>query len=256
MIRKIFLASALVASSAFATWDLFPVLANHKGQAKVAAALQTYEYMRHDFGVFGTAASARYTVIPKLELALDVPYRIMTQDNGREENIDGLGNIGFSSRYQFLSSMNAFVDMFIPVGDDSYNEKGAWGFNVGAQYSVEFSQMLNFGSELGINFETKGDDHEAPVSVFGAAEIDFRLSPQFTPYFGTNLAVGIGAFKHYEFLTSLGGGEVYIEPYFGGTYDINHHVSLDVSASFGNWINADNKPSVITTASLALLFNF
>jgi len=78
MIRKIFLASALVASSAFATWDLFPVLANHKGQAKVAAALQTYEYMRHDFGVFGTAASARYTVIPKLELALDVPYRIMT----------------------------------------------------------------------------------------------------------------------------------------------------------------------------------
>jgi len=256
MIRKIFLASALVASSAFATWDLFPVLANHKGQAKVAAALQTYEYMRHDFGVFGTAASARYTVIPKLELALDVPYRIMTQDNGREENIDGLGNIGFSSRYQFLSSMNAFVDMFIPVGDESYNEKGAWGFNVGAQYSVEFSQMLNFGSELGINFETKGDDHEAPVSVFGAAEIDFRLSPQFTPYFGTNLAVGIGAFKHYEFLTSLGGGEVYIEPYFGGTYDINHHVSLDVSASFGNWINADNKPSVITTASLALLFNF
>lgn len=256
MIRKIFLASALVASTAFASWDLFPVLGNHKGQAKVASSLKTYEYLHHDYSIFGAAASVRYTVIPKLELALDLPYRIMTEDNGKDQNMDGLGNIGLSARYQFTSSMNAFTDVFIPVGDDSYNEKGAWGFNVGAQYSVEFSQMLNFGSELGVNFETKGDDHEAPVFAFGAAELDFRLSPQFTPYIGTNLAVGIGAFKHYSYLSSHGGGEVYIEPYIGGTYDINHNISLDVSASFGKWINADNSPNVTTTASLALLFNF
>ena len=98
MIRKIFLASALVASTAFASWDLFPVLGNHKGQAKIAADLQTYEYTRHDFGILETAASARYTVIPKLELALGVPYRIMTQDNGNEQDMDGLGNIGEYSR--------------------------------------------------------------------------------------------------------------------------------------------------------------
>ena len=256
MIRKIILASALVVSSSFATWDLFPVLDNHKGQAKVAAALTTYEYVHQDYGIFGTAASARYTVIPKLELALDVPYRIMTQYNGNDMNMDGLGNIGFSTRYQFMSTMNAFVDMFIPVGDDSYNEGGAWAFNLGVQYSMEFSQILNFGSELGFNFETKGDDREAPLSVFGAAELDFRLSPQFTPYIGTNLAVGLGAYKHHSYLASHGGGDVYIEPYIGGTYDINHYVSLDASASFGKWVNVTDSPNVTTTASLAILVNF
>ena len=49
MFKKIILASALAISSSFATWDLFPVLENHKGQAKLATSFTNYTWHDNDY---------------------------------------------------------------------------------------------------------------------------------------------------------------------------------------------------------------
>jgi len=256
MFKKIILSSALAISSSFAAWDLFPVLENHKGQAKLAMSFTNYTWHDNDYDALGMSAGVRYTVVPNLELALNVPYRFFTYYAGENMEVDGFGTPAFSTRYQFIPTMNVFADVYFPFGDDSRVEKDAWILNVGLQFSTRLSQLINFGSQLGVYLATYGENQYAPFSAFVNAEFDFAVTSQFTPYIEAIATVELGGFEEdegYEF--SNGGGNTYVELGVGAKYDINRIVSLDASVDLGKWVNEKDAP-VFIRASLAALFNF
>ena len=81
MFKQIALTCALIVTSSFAAWDLFPVLDNHKGETQVGVSFHTQGDTQSLTPYVGT----RYTVLPNLELALVLPYYIqlnsMTTDS-------------------------------------------------------------------------------------------------------------------------------------------------------------------------------
>ena len=111
MFKKIALAAALTATASFATWNYFPVLENHKGQAEVGVT----DLMQDKTNQLGLFVGARYTVIPNLELGVKLPYTVFTHWDGEDAKRDGLNNIPLMVRYQFMPIMNAFVDVDLPV---------------------------------------------------------------------------------------------------------------------------------------------
>ncbi|PWJ64076.1 MULTISPECIES: outer membrane beta-barrel protein [unclassified Fibrobacter] len=231
MIKKIALAGALAATASFATWDKFPVLENHKGQAKVGV---TYD-MQGDYSDLGIYAGARYTVIQGLELGLKIPFRFYSDFDGNDLKQDGLGNIPLMVRYQFMPVMNAFVDVNLPVGDDSYNEEGAWGFHAGVQYSQGFG-MVTLGTEAGLTITTEGDDEVSPPwNLNVGAEADFTIGGPVTPYVGADLNVLLGEYTHDgdEIPGSDESGTLGLWIYVGAGYAINEQIGLDLSFGFG-----------------------
>ena len=256
MFKKIILASTLAISTSFASWDLFPVLENHKGQARLATSFANYTWHDDVCNSLGMYAGVRYTAVPNLELAINIPYRLFTYYAGENMEMDGFGTPGFSARYQFIPTMNVFADVYFPVGDESIVEKDAWIFNAGLQFSTRFNSLLNFGSELGVYFATYGENHDAPFSAFVNAELDFAVTPQFTPFIRTDVNVELGGFEDgegYEF--SNGGGNTYVVLGAGAKYDFNQIFSLEAAFGVTKWVNVDDTP-VIISASLAALFNF
>ena len=256
MFKKIILASALAISTSFASWDLFPVLENHKGQARLTTSYGTYSVDEADYDALDLVAGVRFTVVPNLELALNIPYRFFTYFADENTEVDGFENPVYSARYQFIPSMNVFADVFIPVGDETLVEDGAWMFNVGLQFSTRFSSLLNFGSELGANLATCGENRYAPFSAFVNTELDFTVTSQFTPYIRAKVNVELGGYEEddgYEF--SNNGGETYVDLGIGAKYAFNQIFSLDASVDFAKWVTIDDSPTFIT-ASLSALFNF
>lgn len=256
MFKKIILASTLAISASFASWDLFPVLENHKGQARLATSFKNYTWHDDVFNALGMYAGVRYTAVPNLELAINVPYRLFTYFAGEDMEVYGFGSPYFSTRYQFIPTMNVFADVYFPVGNESFVEKDAWAFDAGLQFSTRFSSLLNFGSELGAYFETYGENHYAPFRAYVNTELDFTVSSQFAPYILADVDVELGGFEEddgYEFSNS--GGYTCVMLGAGAKYDFNRIFSLDASIGFAKWVNVDDTP-VIIRASLAALFNF
>ena len=259
MFKKIFIATALATVSSFATWDLFPVLENHKGEAKIGTAYTVYEYENKDYSILDVYAGLRSTIIPNLEIAFNVPYRLFTHENGYDAEMDKIGNIVYSTRYQFIPIMNAFVDVFLPVGDDSYNEDEEWTFDIGLQFSTQFNTLLNLGSQLGFSYATEGFDDDAPIAIKAAVELDFKIIPEeLTAYVGTDFSLSLGAFSNHDYQYSHNGGDVYLAPYIGATYTFEkiEAVSIDASLKFGKHVSKDSYPDIIAIANLALLYNF
>lgn len=254
MFKKIILASILAISTSFAAWDLFPVLENHKGQAKLRTSLATCTLHKVNY-TLDMFAGVRYTVVSDLELALSVPYAVFSYA-GKNIGINGFGNPELSARYQFIPTMNVFADVYFPVGDESVVDE-SWGFTAGLQFSTRFSPLLNFGSELGVSFETYGERRNAPLSAFVDAELDFAVTPQFTPYIVASVDVNLGGFDKidgYEF-GNADGGYTYIALGGGTKYDINQIVTLDASVWFSKLVNRIDSP-VSISVSLAAFFNF
>ena len=234
MFKKIALATALVATASFATWDKFPVLENHKGQAQVGAGY----LMQGDWSQLDLYLGARFTVIPNLELGAKLPYRVFSDDDGND-GPDGLGNIPLMVRYQFMPTMNVFVDVDLPTGDDEvvYLDDGL-GLHAGVQYSQPFG-MVNLGSELGFKMRTEGDNHHTPgYEINVGAEGDFAISPMITPYVGADLNVKITNSEGKEAITGKtveldDSGDMGIWIYLGGAFTINPMFTVDASFGFG-----------------------
>ena len=229
MLKKIAFVTALAAATSFATWDKFPVLDNHKGNAEVGAAVG----IAGDVTSLGLFAGARYTVLPGLELATKVPFTLFTHDDGDDAKEDGLNNVPLMVRYQFMPIMNAFVDVEFPVGDESVADDG-FGFHFGVQYSQEFGPV-NFGSELGFAMHTEGDDKSAaPNDLNLGVEAQFALG-MVTPYVGVDLDMWIGepTYDGKDVPGSDVSGTVGAAPYVGATVEINEMFYADVSASIG-----------------------
>ena len=258
MFKKIALAAALVATASFATWDKFPVLENHKGQAAVGIN----DLMQDKGNQLGLTAKGRFTVIPNLEVGLAIPYVIFTHWDGEDSKQDGLSDIALMGRYQFMPTMSAFLDISLPTcNEDLCGEDGPVGFHFGAQYSQNFG-MVNFGSELGLAIETKGDDKNTPPWTLNlGAEGDFAINPMLTPYVGLDLAMLLGK---YTYDGENGGdshtGELGIEPYLGLGIAFNPMITLDLCAQFTfgkDYLKVTTyRDEMVTSLAATLFINF
>jgi len=229
MIKKIALAAALAVSASFATWDKFPVLENHNGQAKAGFGFGIPEDKTTTADLY---AGVRYTVITGLELGTVFDYRLFTHYDGKDAKTDGVANLPILVRYQFLPILNAFLDVTLPIGDDSFNGD-ATQFHFGAQYSSTFG-IVSLGTELGLQLETKGGDKTTPPWILNVgAEGDFVLGPV-TAYVGADVLVELG--KNTYDGDNVGDshtGDLAIFPYVGANYAVNQALSFDVAAIFG-----------------------
>ena len=229
MLKKIALVTALVATASFATWDKFPVLEAGKGQAEVGVKYS----MQDKWSQLGLFGQARYAVIPNLELGLSVPFVLFTDWDGNDMKADGLQNIPLMVRYQFMPIMNAFIDVDLPVGDETVSDDGL-GLYFGVQYSQAFG-AVNFGSELGLGIRTEGDNEVAPpYDLKVGAEGQFPLG-MVTPYVGLDLTMWLGEYTHDgdEIPGSDASGTIGLMPYVGANIAINQMMYADVSAAFG-----------------------
>ena len=228
MFKQIALASALVVTTSFASWDLFPVLENHKGETRVGVQFQSHG----DSQSLVPYAGSRYTVLPNLELAALVPYYIQLNYN----NDNGVLNPEFMVRYQFLDNLRAFADITIPATESVYNST-AWEFFFGAQYSQKFG-VVNFGSQLGLSIETGGDQKITPPLVLGGViEADFELGVPIIPFAGVSAGMEIGKFsKDGHSYGDSHTGHVTVSPFAGAIYTINQTFSIRTTGgpSFGN----------------------
>ena len=228
MLKKIILATALVATASFATWDKFPVLPEHKGQAKVGFV---YGIPAEDVSTGDIYAGARFTVIQNLELGTIFKYKMFTDVNGND-GADGVFNLPIMARYQFMPVMNAFLDLDIPIGEEAFNRDGL-GVHLGVQYSQAFG-MVALGTELGFQVETEGDDkYAAPWNLNLGAEADFNVNNMVTPYLGLDLNMFIGK-ASYDGKSSGPNrtGDIGVEPYLGVAIAFNPMFALDLSGRF------------------------
>ena len=256
MFKKIALAAALVATASFATWDKFPVLENHKGQAAVGIS----DIMQDKMNQLSLGAKARYTVAPNLELGLEIPFVIFTHWDGEDvEDANGLADIPLMVRYQFMPNMNAFLDISWPTcNEDLCGEDGPVGFHFGAQYSQNFG-MVNFGSELGLAIETKGDDKTTPPWELNlGVEGDFAINPMLTPYVGLDLAMLLGKYTYDgENMGDSHTGDLGIGPYLGLGIAFNPMITLDLCAQFilgKDYLKVTTQSDEMVTALGATLF--
>ena len=254
MLKKAVLAAILCTTASFASWDLFPVLENHKGQTRFTTSYTTYTQDDDRYHALSFYLASRYTVIPDLELALNVPYNAFAYYGGNEYGIEGTGKISFWTRYQFTPSMNVFADIYLP--ERKVYSADSWLFNIGLQFSRNINPLLNFGSELALTFSTKDDYGDIPFSVDATIELDFNVTEKFSPYIRTFASLELGEYtddQGYQF--SHGGGDFYLSSYLGATYDFNKTFSIDASAGIAKWVNVDNCP-IFIDANLMFLFNF
>lgn len=183
MFKKILLVTALVASASFATWDKFPVLDQGKGQVKLGL-----EYGKNDdWSHFDANVGARYTVIPNLELMLDLPYRFFTHNDGDDAKADGLLDPAIGVRYWFQPMFGIFLDVDLPLGDDDvgqYTAYQGWAFHFGGQLSTQIVDKLSIGAELGLKVYTEGDDKfDRGTDLNLGAELDYDAGAVI-PFFG------------------------------------------------------------------------
>lgn len=228
MLKQILLGSALLATSSFATYSYFPVPDAMKGDAKLVADFDMQDKEKD----LQLALKARFVPVQNLELYLNLPYKVFTRWDGEDTNGDGMKNLTFGARYQIIPTIAAFLDMTFPTGKDEINDDG-FGFYFGGQYTQKFGN-LDFGSEIGLGFNTEGDDkNKGPMQLTLAAELDPIVSPIISPYVGANLKIALGDPKHDGHKSGDTSGDVGVFPYVGANFKITDMFSADLSATFG-----------------------
>ena len=230
MFKKIALAAALAATASFATWDYFPVQETHKGQAEIHA-----DYLMVDkTSQMALSAGARFTIVQNFEAGLIVPFVLFTHYDGEDLKRDGLSNLQLMLRYQFMPIMNAFLDVEVPTcNKDLCGDDDPFGFHFGVQFSQKFG-IVDFGSELGLALETKGDDKTTPPWDMNLGlEADFVVNDMLTPYVGIDVNMLIGKYTvDGDNAGESHTGDMGFAPYLGLAININPMFYAGVQAQF------------------------
>ena len=228
MLKKILLGAAMLATSSFATFSAFPVPDAHKGDVKLVSDFTIQDKAKS----WELSLKGRFVPVQNLELWLGLPYMLMTSWDGHDTNGDGMKNLTFGGRYQITPNVAGFLDLTFPTGKKAINDDGL-GFNVGAQFSKNFGS-IDFGSELGLMFNTEGDDkYKSPMQLHINAEVDPIVSQTVSPYIGADFYIALGDPKIDGHKSGNTSGDIGIFPYIGATYAINNILSLDLNVSLG-----------------------
>lgn len=185
MFKKIALAAALTATASFATWDYYAVPTDHKGDVKAA-----FDYdFDGDFSAWALGVSARYVVIPNLELSLQgLGYGSWENDCKNCADGSGIRDFNLGVRYQVIQPVAVFADVKLPIGDDkegSYIGSDELAIYAGAQYSMEIVPNLGLGAEAGVDWGFEHDNFERGLDLRIGAEVNYKLADiGLTPFVG------------------------------------------------------------------------
>ena len=193
MLRKIVLATALVASASFATWDYFPVLESGKGTVEGGL----YYDWHHDWSQAGLSVGARYSLIQNLELSLTsfgFQFWGETDCNGCANGGEGFKDLTLGGRYQVTPMVAAFLDLRLPIGRTEWDGNGTnapgsdeFAMYFGAQFSMSIAEApgLAFGTEAGLDWGFEHDNYERGLEIHIAGEVDYTIpNIGLTPYLG------------------------------------------------------------------------
>ena len=231
MFKKIALAAALAATASFATWDYFPVKEAGHGQAQISEKVKMQGKSSKDIVELGV----RYSIIQNFEAGLKVPVTVLSYYDGKNDERNGLGKLELMLRYQFMPIMNAFLDVEFPTcNKDICGNDDPFGFHFGVQFSQKFG-IVDFGSELGLQLESKGEDKTTPPWDLNLGlEADFLVSNMLTPYVGFDFNMKLG--KETRDGKNEGEsrtGDLGIAPYVGLNIDFNPMLYLGFEFRFG-----------------------
>lgn len=176
MFKKLIAVCALVASASFAAWDYMPALPAGMGQVVVSGQYADADPITQADAEVGV----RYSLLSWLELYVKMDYRLFTHVDGDDAKVDGLGDLPFGARFQFIPIFNIFVDFVAPTGDDSYNDDD-WTYGFGLQHVSLYGKLV-WATEIGFTIYNDAAD----VRAFNVAnEWDIILGA-FVPYIGLN----------------------------------------------------------------------
>jgi len=228
--RKVLAAALICAvSSAFASWDMFPIKDAGKGEAKLGVQ---YNIPGEDISNLGLNLGIRYSIIEGLEAALMLggPGYVLTSSapdiapGVEAPKATGLNQPVIGLRYWLPMGLGIFADVALPFGSEKIvGSDPDVGLNAGLQYSTKFNEQLSLGSEIHTNKD---------LDLGIAAELDYSLG-SITSW----VAVDMGLSK------PLGVGLA-----VGVIYDISETLYVDASFWIGLAGDAykDNKPKSIS----------
>lgn len=239
MFKKIALAVALVAASSFAAWDYYKVPEAGYGQLKVQGKYDTDS----PWSGFGLNASARYVVIPNLELSLMHLGFAYNEDDDWDGS--GIADFTIGARYAILPNVNIFIDMNMPIGDadeGSYIGSDTWGFFFGGQFtSDQFAKNLNVGAEVGTYWGFEHDGNEPGLLLTTAIEAGYYIERfRLTPIAGAEFKYKLthDKWKEYSVTDPITGkttsttkkgnqGDTQFNIWGGANYKINEKMSVE-----------------------------
>jgi len=233
MFKKIALAVALVAASSFAAWDYYKVPEAGYAQLKVQGKYDTDS----PWSGTGINASARFVVIPNLELSLmHLGFAYNETDNWDGE---GITDFTIGARYAILPIVNIFIDMNMPIGDadeGSYIGSDTWGFFFGGQFtSDQFAKNLNVGAEVGTYWGFEHDGKEPGLLLTTAIEAGYYIERiRLTPIAGAEFKYKLTHDK-WEYTDEAGKthtekgnqGDTQFNIWGGANYKINERMSVE-----------------------------
>jgi hypothetical protein len=185
MIKKIATATSLLALSSFAAWDRFPVLDAGKGQVKVGVS----DAFSTESDVNGYSlylnTQARYTVVPNLELAAIVPYRL-------GKDAENYGSMGLdrpivSLRYWIPANIGVYADFSLPVGSEDVTDKHI-SITPGLQFATDVSPTIAVAAEASYIINLEKDDEKDGNELWVGAEADFKAGNA-TPWVGLDFVM-------------------------------------------------------------------
>lgn len=227
MIKKIATATSLLALSSFAAWDRFPVLDAGKGQVKIGVsdAFST-ESDATGYNLY-LNTQARYTVVPNLELAAIVPYRL-----GKDEEY--YGSMGLdrpivSLRYWIPANIGVYADFTLPVGSEDVTDKHI-SITPGLQFAADVSPTIAVAAEAAYVFNMEKDDYTESNALWLGAEADFKAGSA-TPWVGLDFVMLGDAEDAGESVSPEDDNGLFLG--LGSTFSITPMLGVDASATYG-----------------------
>ncbi|MCR5029828.1 MAG: transporter [Fibrobacter sp.] len=237
MFKKIALAVALVAASSFATWDYYKVPEAGKGQVKGQVKYDTDD----PWSGWGINASARYVVIPNLELSLRGLGFASWENDDSDADGAGITDFTFGVRYAIMPIVNVFVDMNLPIGDEdegSYIGTDEWGFYFGGQFtSDQFLKNLNVGAEVGTYWGFEHGDYNPGLVLTTGVEAGYFIEQiGLTPFVGSEFKYKLTDDEYDPDGTAFdwedNQGDTQFNFWVGAAYGINDRMSVDAQIKF------------------------
>lgn len=180
MMKKIALAALLLAATSFASYDYYQLPEAGKGTVK-----GTFYYDSDDpWSQWGLGVSARYVLMPNLELSL-VSFGYRSWENGGADGA-GFTDLTLGARYAVMPIVNLFLDLNLPIGNNDVSDR--LSFTLGGQFSQELAPNLVLGTEAGLYWGFERHDFEPGLILHLAAEIGYTIQDiGLTPFAGIKI---------------------------------------------------------------------
>ena len=225
---------ALLASSAFATWDYFPPKDAGEGEAKLSFE---YDMPAKKTSEMTLGVGARYGIIQGLEASLWLPVPLassyhnpITDKSESVEKHAGLSVPEIGVRYWLDFGLGFFVDAMLPV-DTREGREPDFGLELGVQYSTELTDQISLGSQATLlDLLDDGD-----IGLHLGLEVDYNLGAA-APYLGL------------EFPNLLADGDFMFDLVIGCGMDVTDAISADLGVTLGIAGYGDNFPVTISVS--------